>query len=53
LNARVQQYLDKAKECEQLAAQARDPDAKAIFAEIARQWRTLARQVEQLERDRD
>jgi hypothetical protein len=53
LNPRVKQYLDKAEECERLAAQARNPDAKAIFAEIARVWRVLARQIGQWERDRD
>ena len=35
-----------------LAVQAKDYDAKASFAEVARQWRELARQAEQLERDR-
>jgi hypothetical protein len=52
LNPRVKQYLDKAEECERLAAQARDPDVKAALILISRQWRELARQVEQLERDR-
>jgi hypothetical protein len=52
LNPRVQRYLDMARECERLAAQAHDPDAKAAFAEVSRQWRVLATRVEQLERDR-
>jgi hypothetical protein len=46
LNPRVKQYLDKAEECERLAAQAQDPNVKAVFADIARLWRTMARQVE-------
>ena len=50
---RVKRYLDKAKECELLAAQAREPDVKAALAEISQQWRELARQVEWLEHDRD
>jgi hypothetical protein len=41
-------YLDKAEECEHLAAQAQDPDVKAALADISRQWRKLARQVERL-----
>jgi hypothetical protein len=53
LNPRVQRYLDKARECERLAAQAHDPDVKAAFAEVSRQWRELAGQVERSERDRD
>ena len=52
LNPRVKQYLDKAEECERLAAQAQDPDVKAALILISRQWRELARQVENLERDR-
>jgi hypothetical protein len=35
-----------------LAVQAKDRDAKASFAEVAQQWRDLARQAKQLERDR-
>jgi hypothetical protein len=35
-----------------LAAQAQDPEVKAALVEVSRQWRELARQVEQLERDR-
>ena len=44
--------LNKAEECERLATQAQDPDVKAAFVVIARQWRKLARQIGQLERDR-
>jgi hypothetical protein len=53
LNPRVKRYLDKAKECELLAAQARDPDVKAALTEISQRWRELARQVEWLEHNRD
>ena len=45
-------YLDKAEECECLAAQAQDPDIKAALVSITRQWRMLARQIERLRRDR-
>jgi hypothetical protein len=47
----VQQCLDKARECEWMASQARDGDAKASFVECARQWQELARQKEDMERN--
>jgi len=34
-----------------MASQARDGDAKASFAECARQWQELARQKEDMERN--
>ena len=48
----AQQYLDRARECEWMASQAKDGDAKAVFIELAGQWQELARQKEELERDR-
>jgi hypothetical protein len=51
LESRVKRYLDKAEECERLAAHAQDPDIKAALVSIAQQWRKLARQIERLERD--
>jgi hypothetical protein len=47
----VQQCLDRARECEWMASQARDGDAKASFVECARQWQELARQKEDTERN--
>jgi hypothetical protein len=47
----VQQCLDRARECEWMASQARDGDAKASFVECARQWQELARQKEDMERN--
>jgi hypothetical protein len=47
----AQQCLDRARECEWMATQARDGDAKASFVECARQWQELARQKEGMERD--
>jgi len=35
-----------------MAVQAYDPDVKAAFAEVSRQWLALARRIEQFERDR-
>jgi hypothetical protein len=51
MNYSVQQFLDKARECEWMASQARDGDAKASFVECARQWQELARQKEDMERN--
>jgi hypothetical protein len=48
----VQQCLDKARECEWMASQAKDDEAKALFVELVKQWMELARQKEDLERDR-
>jgi hypothetical protein len=45
-------YLDKAEECERLAAQAQDRGVKAAVFSIARQWLESATQVVKLERDR-
>jgi hypothetical protein len=52
MSQRVQRYRDKAEACERMAVQAKDPDVKASFDEVARQWRDLARQVEQMEFDK-
>jgi len=52
MSQRVQQYRDKAEACERMAAQAKDHDSKASFDKVARQWRDLARQVEQMEFDK-
>ena len=48
----AQQYLDNARECEWMASQARDDDAKAAFVDCVRQWLELARKQEVSERNR-
>ena len=48
----AQQCLDKARECEWMASQAKDSDAKAAFEELVLQWQELARQKEDMERNR-
>ena len=48
----AQQCLDRARECDWMASQAKDHDAKATFVELVRQWQELARQKEGLERNR-
>jgi len=39
-------YRTKAAQCERWAKEARDPEAKRDFIEVAREWRDLAAQVE-------
>ena len=51
MSQRVQRYRDRAEVCERMAAQAKDHDAKASFDEVARQWRDLARQSEEMQFD--
>jgi len=46
---RVQPCLDSAANCEQRAAVATDPTARATFTEAATFWRELAKQIEWLE----
>jgi len=44
-----QEFLEKAKYCERMAAIVKDRDAKLQFAGVARQWRDLARQHQEPE----
>jgi hypothetical protein len=44
-------YRAHAAECEATAAAAMSDPVRATFAELAAQWRNLARQTETLERD--
>jgi hypothetical protein len=43
---RAEECLRKAKEAEAMAEAARDQAAREIYTEVAKQWRTLADQVE-------
>jgi hypothetical protein len=52
VSPRIERYLDKAKECERMAAQAKKRQAD-FLTQDARQWRDLARQAEYWERVRD
>jgi hypothetical protein len=51
-SARVQHCRERAAECQRMAWQAHDPGVGLTFADAARQWRHLAFQIEQLERER-
>jgi hypothetical protein len=41
----AEEYLRKAEECERLASQVSDLTIKSEFADLARQWRDLAKQA--------
>jgi hypothetical protein len=47
---RIERYLAKAKECERLASEARNPMVKAMYLDLVRQWRDLAEQIRELTR---
>jgi hypothetical protein len=47
----TQQCLDRARECEWMASQAKHGDAKAEFVECAREWQELARQKREMEQE--
>jgi hypothetical protein len=50
LSSRADHYQAKAAECEQKAKEAREPEVKRDFAELARQWCSLANQAERQDR---
>ena len=40
--SRQEEFRARAAECEELAKQARDPEVKRQYEDLARQWRELA-----------
>jgi hypothetical protein len=42
MTTRAEEYLAKARECEESAEQSRDPFIKQKLLEVARQWRIMA-----------
>ena len=50
MNANIQDYLKSARYCDQMAAMTADTPVSAKFAELARQWRELARQRQDVEK---
>jgi hypothetical protein len=52
VSPRVQRYLDRAEECEDMAAKAKGREA-LFLTKDASHWRDLARQAEDWERVRD
>ena len=43
LSTKVQYYLERAEHCERMAALTSNREVRANFAELAQQWRDLAR----------
>jgi hypothetical protein len=41
-------YVERAEHCEQMALRVKDPEARLRFVELARQWRALAKQADEL-----
>src|SRR5215471_17303774 len=52
MSTKVQDYLERAEHCERMATLAIEYETRAHFAELARQWRALARQHQDLESPR-
>jgi len=50
MGTRAEEYRAKAAECETMVAATPDPKIKAIYVDLAKRWRDLARQVDTLER---
>jgi hypothetical protein len=48
MSTKIQDYLQRAEHCERMATQAIEYETRANFAELARQWRDLARQHQAL-----
>jgi hypothetical protein len=44
MSTKAQYYLERAEHCERMVAQTSDREVRANFAELAEQWRDLARQ---------
>jgi hypothetical protein len=49
MSTKAQDYLESARYCEQMAAMIGGHKVGADFAELARQWRELARQRQDFE----
>jgi hypothetical protein len=47
MNPRSHECLEKARNCDSLATQAKDPLVKTALQEAARQWRERAKRLEQ------
>ncbi|HKF11063.1 MAG TPA: hypothetical protein VKB89_20440 [Xanthobacteraceae bacterium] len=50
-STQVQRCLEKAAYCERMAVVVSDADARLQFAEVAKQWQYLAKQIEELEKE--
>jgi hypothetical protein len=48
MSTKAQYYLERAEHCERMAALTSDREVRTNFAELAEQWRDLARQHQSL-----
>ena len=46
-----QSYIERAEHCEQMALRIRDVEARMRFVEMARKWRALAKEIENVSRE--
>jgi hypothetical protein len=49
--SRAELCLEKALECYRAAQRAQEKELKAMYLDLAKQWREMAEQVEMLERN--
>jgi len=49
IQSRADQFRENADGCDQKAAACNDPLAKKTFNDLAHQWRSLARQLDELD----
>jgi len=52
MNERTQACLRKADDCEHATLQTTDESARLLYLDLANAWRTLAEQVETIDRQR-
>lgn len=53
MSLRAERYRKRAAECELASEKSKEPATKALYLDLAREWRNLARQGEALDRERD
>ena len=52
MDSRSQRYRECAVECERMASGVSDPAIKALYLDLAKQWRAMAEQADMLDRER-
>jgi hypothetical protein len=52
MDSRAQRYRECAVECERMASGVSDPSIKALYLDLAKQWRAMAEQADILDRER-
>jgi hypothetical protein len=52
MDSRSERYRECAAECERMASGVSDPAIKALYLDLAKQWRAMAEQADMLDRER-